>query len=440
MATVREVIIPKEKKKDGTWNVKIRVNHNGKTLYIKTHHFVGQKQIRSDHTIKDPIILKAVNPVLDDYRTKISELGPKLELYDVERLIDYLVNDGAISAEQINVIEFAFNRIAELKEKNRLASAADMTKVVNSLVDFFGSKIIPVTEIRSKMLYDYEKYLRQAREIERPDPFGNSYTRTVQGLSDTGLHNHMRDLRILFNNIKDHYNDEDLGIVVVKHYPFKKYKLVTVPENEKPKLTVKQVLAIRDFDAPKDSRMELARDLFMLSFYLCGMNAADLHKLPADESIKMRVNYNRSKTKSRRKDKAFISINIPDVATPLYLKYAGKLQVRYSTHITLDNALMKGMHGIGKSLSIPDLEFYDARHAFGDWARNICRFSKDDVALALNHKDQSKAVTDIYLSKNWAIIDEVQTGVIGLIWPERKQAKRLKGQIKRTMIKLDAVA
>ncbi|WP_179414606.1 phage integrase SAM-like domain-containing protein [Mucilaginibacter sp. E4BP6] len=67
------------------------------------------------------------------------------------------------------MIEFAFNRIAELKEKNRLASAADMTKVVNSLVDYFGSKIIPVTEIRSKMLYDYEKYLRQAREIERPD-------------------------------------------------------------------------------------------------------------------------------------------------------------------------------------------------------------------------------------------------------------------------------
>jgi len=34
-------------------------------------------------------------------------------------------------------------------------------------------------------------------------------------LSHTGPHNHMRDLRILFNNIKDHYNDEDLGIVVI---------------------------------------------------------------------------------------------------------------------------------------------------------------------------------------------------------------------------------
>ena len=419
MATVKEVILPKEKKKDGTWNVKIRVNHNGKTVYIKTQHFVCQKQIRSDYTIKDPIVLKIVNPVVDDYRTKISELGPKLELYDVFRLGTYLTNDVAITADQINVIEFAYGRIAELKEKKRMASAADMTKVVNSLVDYFGSSIIPVTEIRSKMLYDYEKYLRQEREIERPDQFGKPYTRTVQGLSDTGLHNHMRDLRILFNNIKDHYNDEDLGIVVIKHYPFKKYKLVAVPENEKPKLTISQVIAIRDFDAPKDSRMELARDLFMLCFYLCGMNAADLHKLPQDSALKERVNYNRSKTKSRRKDKAFISINIPDVAIPLYLKYAGVLKERYSTHITLDHALMKGMHGIGKALGIPDLEFYDARHAFGDWARNICRFSKDDVGLALNHKDQAAAVTDIYLSKNWAIIDEVQEATIQLIAEEK---------------------
>jgi hypothetical protein len=286
-------------------------------------------------------------------------------------------------------------------------------------VDFFKTDAIAITDIRAKMLTDYEKYLRSEREIMRYDQFLNSYKRTVQGLSDTGLHNHMRDLRILFNNIKDYYNDEDLGIILVKHYPFKKYKLVNVTENDKPKLTVEQVIAIRDFSASENSRMELGRDLFMLSFYLCGMNAADLHKLPQDESLKERINYNRSKTKSRRKDRAFISINIPDIAIPLYLKYAGILQQRYATHVTLDQALSKGMRGIGKELGIPDLEFYDARHAFGDWARNICRFSKDDVGLALNHKDQTASVTDIYLSKNWGIIDEVQEGTIQLLSKEK---------------------
>ena len=160
----------------------------------------------------------------------------------------------------------------------------------------------------------------------------------------------------------------------------------------------------------------------MLSFYLCGMNAADLHKLPPDESIRDRIDYNRSKTRSRRRDKAFISVNIPDIAIPLYVKYAGMLQERYSTHITLDQALNKGMCAVGKKVKIIDLEFYDARHAFGDWGRNICRFSIDDVALALNHKDQTKAVTDIYVSKNWKIIDEVQEAVIGILNSDLKKS------------------
>ena len=416
MATVREVIILSEKKKDGTWNVKFRVNHKGKTIYIKTQHFINEKQIRRDLSIKDPIILKAVNPTLDEYRTKISELGPKLELFDTARLVKHLTSHQIKSAEEINVINFGLNKIEELKENKRAASAANMVTVVYSLIDYFKTDVVPITDIRANMLTDYEKYLRSKRLITRPDQFQKPYSREVSGLSDTGLHNHMRDLRILFNNIKDVYNDEDLGIVIVKHYPFKKYKLVEVTENDKPKLSTTQVIAIRDFQAPPNSRMELAKDLFMLSFYLCGMNAVDLRLLSEpDDELKERINYNRSKTKSRRKDRAFISINIPDIAIEVYLKYAGKLQVRYSTHVTLDQALSKGMRAISQILCIPELEFYDARHAFGDWARNICRFSMDDVALALNHKDQSKSVTDIYVSKNWNIIDEVQMEVIKLL-------------------------
>lgn len=424
MATIREVIMPNQKKEDGTWNVKIRVTHQRKVNYISTQHYVGAKQIRTDHTIKDPIILKSLNPVLDDYRTKISELGPKLELYSLSFLINYLTNKGIKSADEINIIEFGLQRIEQLKAEKRAASAANMLTVVNSLVDYFKSETVPITEIRAKMLMDYEKYLRSDRKIIRLSQFKEPFERTVKGLTDTGLHNHMRDLRILFNNVRDFYNDEDLEIIVVKHYPFKKYKLVQVTENTKPKRTLKEVRAIRNFIAPANSRMELAADLFMLSFYLCGMNAVDLRCLPPDETLKERIDYNRSKTKSRRKDRAFISVNIPDIAIPLYLKYAGKLQLRYSTHITLDQALSKGMRAIGKKLKIPDLEFYDARHAVGDWARNICRFSMDDVALALNHKDQTNTVTDTYVSKSWDIIDEVQEALIKILNADLEQFSR----------------
>lgn len=412
MATVKEVIIPAEKKKDGTWNVKIRVNHNGKTINLKTQHFIGEKQIRKDFTIKDPIILKILNPIIDDYRTKVSELGSKLTNYSLSQLVDYLTGVGIITAEEINVIAFGLAKIEELRKAKRNASAANMVTVINSLKDYFRSDNVPITEIRAKMLNSYEKYLRSARKITRLDQFGKPYERVVAGLSDTGLHNHMRDLRILFNTIKDHYNDDDLEVVIVKHYPFKKYKLVEVSENNKPKLTPEQVIKIRDFKAPANSRIEIAKDLFMLSFYLCGMNAIDLYKLEPANDLIDRIDYKRSKTESRRKDKAFISINIPDVARSIYTKYAGTLQTRFATHNTLDRSLSIGMRRMGKELKIENLEFYDARHAVGDWARNICRFSMDDVALTLNHKDQSKVVTDMYVSKNWDIIDEVQEAVL----------------------------
>jgi len=426
MATIREVILPNQKREDGTWNVKIRVTHQRKVNYISTQHYVGVKQIRPDHSIKDPIILNAIYPTLKDYREKISDLGPKLEVFDLPRLINYLTNKTEITADEINVISFGRRMIAELKEAGREGSAHTINTVVNGLVDFFGSEKVPVTEIRAAMLVKYEKFLRSEREITRLNQFQNEVTRTMPGLSDNGLHNHMRDLRILFNAIRNFYNDEDLGLTIVMHYPFKKYKLVRPTENKKPKLSIKQVIAIRDFVAKPGSRMELARDLFMLSFYLCGMNAVDLYKLPEDTIILNRVDYNRSKTSSRRRDSAFISINIPEIAIRLYVKYVGKLQKRYCSHNALDTALSKGMRAIGKELKYKDLEFYDARHAFGDWARNICRFSKDDVALALNHKDQTNSVTDYYVSKSWAIIDEVQNAVIKLTTLNKKKEVKIK--------------
>jgi hypothetical protein len=99
MATIREVILPNQKREDGTWNVKIRVTHQRKVNYISTHDYVGAKQIRPDHSIKDAIILNAIYPTLKDYREKISELGPKLEVFDLQRLINYLTNKTEISPE-----------------------------------------------------------------------------------------------------------------------------------------------------------------------------------------------------------------------------------------------------------------------------------------------------------------------------------------------------
>lgn len=308
------------------------------------------------------------------------------------------------------------------------------------LQDFFKSDKMPITEITSKMLQRCEEHLKTPRTMFRPDQFGKMRPRHSKGVTDGGLHNHMRDLRTIFKDAQSFYNCKEKGIEIIKHYPFEKYKVIDTPENTKPKLTIDQVKQVRDikvlsYDQKKEhekairenpeyalrdliyvlqeSREHQAIELAMLSFYMCGMNAVDLYYLPpANEATIYRLNYNRSKTKDRRKDRAFISLHIPDEAVPLYVKYAGKLQTKYANSLSLDHALSFGMRRIGAKLGIMDLQFYDLRHAFGDQARNICGFSTEDVGKALNHKDNANKVTDIYIAKNWKLIDKIQRAVI----------------------------
>jgi len=162
----------------------------------------------------------------------------------------------------------------------------------------------------------------------------------------------------------------------------------------------------------------------MLSFYLCGINAVELYQITERDVRNGRLDYNRSKTRDKRKDNAFISIKIVDEAKPLLEKYLGKLSVRYSSSGYLNWSLSKGMEQLRKLTGIPELTLYWARHTFANMARNDCRMSKDDVALALNHVDEGTRKTDIYIAKDWKIVDDVQRRVIAQLGKVEAKLKK----------------
>lgn len=144
------------------------------------------------------------------------------------------------------------------------------------------------------------------------------------------------------------------------------------------------------------------------------MNAVDLYSCGFVINSG-RLEYNRSKTKGKRKDRAFISLHIPEAGKVLIEKYRHRLSESYAEIGNLNKALNEGLKVIGEAIGVPDLSFYWARHTFGNLARNKCRKSKDDVALALNHVDQGRKTTDVYLEKDWTIVDEVQAAVLALL-------------------------
>ena len=413
MATVGAKIFEHHEKNDGTFNIKYIVYHKGERRHIDSPHFVSKRQLTKDFEIKDKLVLKWVDEQLDDYRMFISSLGTKLEFLTCEQLRDYV----KASDREIDIVEFANDHIAYLKseEQNREPYSRTFRKIRNSLIDYFGRSQISINEIHANMLYDYERFLKKTREHTRVNQLGSLVKTSEKGLSRGGLQAHMRDLRTLFNEAKNRYNNENIGLIKIKHYPFKQYKVGAPPPTKKRNLEIDLIREIRDCQVPKGSRIELARDLFMLSFYMCGTNAVDFYHASLANIINGRFEYNRSKTESRRLDQAFISIRIPDEAKPLFNKYIGKLSQRYGAYDYLDWALHKGMKGLREICNHAEITVYWARHSFGTLARNKCRVSVDDVAVALNHIDNGHKTTDIYIDKDWQIVDDVQRQVIELI-------------------------
>jgi hypothetical protein len=409
MATFSAKVFKHHKRADGTYNVKIQVFHQKKRKFLDTDHYVSEKKLTKDLRIKDPILNAILNQTLDEYRIAASELSTKLTLFDVDMLVAHIVK----KEEYINFLEFCRLHIERLKSEGRDKSASNLKTVRNSLIDFFGKDNFPIADITVTTLRTYERFLRSPRTMMRPSNKGGMIKIRSKAMSDAGVHSYLRDFSGMFSAAMAYYNKPALNITPVTYNPFSDYSIVEAPITRKRNLKIEQIKIIRDCKPRVGGRAELARDMFMLSFYLCGINAKDIY---VDDYALAdgRLEYKRSKTRGKRKDDAFISILVPREAEQL-LKKCRRLADRYSSIDCLNKALSKGMKELNKLTRIPDFTYYWARHSFGNIARNKCRKSKDDVALALNHVDNGRKTTDIYLETDWSIVDEVQSSVLGLL-------------------------
>lgn len=105
------------------------------------------------------------------------------------------------------------------------------------------------------------------------------------------------------------------------------------------------------------TRRGLARDFFLLSFGLAGMNAADQLSCPAQSLDGGVIIYNRQKTASRRADEAEMRIRIKPQVAPLADKYrdpTGARLFRFHLHYRdgnmINGALNQGLKRMDDAL------------------------------------------------------------------------------------------
>lgn len=427
MATFKICVFEHQKRQDVKYPVSIRVGWNRSYSYIKTEFYVTEKQInKKTFELKDVFIINELSQRIVKYEElKAKKLGQKINLYTAKELAEWLKQESQPGTDNsINFIAFSRAYIEKLKIQGRKSTSATLQRTINSIVDFAnGRDTISINEITAKFLERYELYLRSPRAMVRKNQNGKDVTINRDGLSDVSVIDYMTDIRTLFNAAMSEYNDEDRDHIRIMHYPFRKYKIQRAPATERRNLSVEDIRKIKNIQESDLtlSRTKLARDVFMLSFYLCGMNMADLYDV--SELRDGRLSYCRQKTKNRRLDKAFISIKVEPEAAELIDKYKDKSGVkvfdfhtRYSDSHIFSSNINKGLKDLARLCSISSgLSTYYARHSWATIARNKCGVSKDDIDLALNHIDRDQKMADVYIAKDWSVIDVANKKVIDLV-------------------------
>ena len=417
MATFKAVVFKHHKKEDGTYNIKIRITHNRVMKYCSSTYFVTKDDLTKGLKLKNQSIVDDLDILLKKYRDACNEMGERLKELTADQLQHYLENlEIRKTGFHLDFFKYGRDKIKELQSKDRAGNAKTYNVMLNSLEDFTQRSVLDVSEINLGFIKKYVSWLES--KPARP--------KREKGERAVGLY--LSNLRALHNMAKDEYNNEDIGVINIPLSPFKNFKIPKPPVTRKRAVSVETIKAIASLPyveviQPGMNRFNFAKDLFLLSFGLIGMNTVDLFH--CDKIEAGRITYNRTKTKNRREDKAEISIKIEPQILPLVEKYRDKTGKRvfnfYQHYInpdTFSSAINRGLKKIGalESIKVDDLEFYAARHSWATIAVNQVKIDKYTVHSALNHvSEEEMKVTDIYINKDYSLIDQANKKVLAFV-------------------------
>lgn len=217
---------------------------------------------------------------------------------------------------------------------------------------------------------------------------------------------HFRNLRAVFNSA---INEDLIGL---EYYPFRKFKIAS-SRKDKEALTEEQLQRLLAYETPYPFR-RTARDLFLLSFYMCGMNLVDLFHL--DRLRDGRAHFVRTKTSGKNINP--VSILVQPEAAEIIARYAGTNHVlrfaeESATYQTFNNRIQKAIRAIAQELNIEGLTFYWARYTWATLADKL-GISEKEISKGLGHVDTSIA-GKFYISYDWTKVDRANRTVLDYV-------------------------
>ena len=420
MLTIKAEIKRSELKVDGTYNVKIRFTLDRKVKRLSTNLFVTQQDLTKSLKFKeDTSIKREIDRLVLYYREQC--LKPQLDQnhYSLDEIIEFL-NGEQEKQQTIDFIKFSREWIASATIKG----APNYTTAINALVRFVGKEELDINLITLEFLEQFKAFLIGERDARTKKLMQQGKRVT----SNRTLSLYLVSIKKLFSEAKRKFNKKDKNLILIPNSPFEDFKIPKQEATRKRAISVDIIkklwkLPYKDMKKGYKStcRYNLAKDCFILSFCLMGINSADLYN--ATEMRGNTIIYNRTKTKARRLDGAKMMVDIPKIVQPLIDKYKDSTGKRlfnfyqyYGDEKTFNKAINSGLKEIGSILEVDDLEYYAARHSWATIALNKVGIDKYIVHAALNHIDDSMKVTDIYIERDFVNENKANAKVVKYVF------------------------
>ena len=420
MLTINAEVKRREQKLNGTYNVKLRFTLDRKVKRLSTSLFATPKDLTKELKIKQSSPLKReVDNLIRGYQEKCAKLQIELNHYTLEDVMDYL-NGEREKQQTIDFVKFSREWIASTSIKG----APNYTTAVNALVRFVGKEELDINLVTQDFLEGFKSFLNKEREA-RTKKLLQQGKRVP---SNRSLSLYLVSIKKLFNEAKKKYNRKEKNLILIPHSPFDDFSIPRQEATRKRAISsdiIKKVWKLPYKDMKKGykstCRYNLAKDCFILSFCLMGMNSADLYF--ATDIQENTITYNRTKTKARRLDEAKMQVDIPHIVMPIVDKYRDKSSKRifnfyryYADEKAFNKAVNYGLKEIGSLLGIDDLEYYAARHSWATIALNKVGIDKYTIHAALNHVDDAMKVTDIYIERDFVNENKANRKVVKYVF------------------------
>jgi integrase len=420
MATFKIWVLRNNMKRDGSMPVTVQLTHRGQRRYVRTPHAVFAPQLDRSGNIKDPNVKLITDGIYRRVKDAIDALSFRVDAYTPDELKEHVAGklSGADAQEAVDFFRFSEEYVARIAAEQP-GTARNQRSMLGNLERYVGGRRLSCSELTSRFLHKYHQWMA-AEGGAGGGPLG-----------ERGQSLYLGCLRALLNAAQREYNDYEKGDVPIPNRPFERFKVPqarSIKTAEQKALSLAQLRAIRGY-APVGRPDELARDVFMLSFYLCGMNSVDLYQCSEllDGGV---VRYHRAKVAGRRGDRAEMRVRVEPEALPLLEKYRDRSGERvFCFHRTHANARAfskalngsarggraTGLKAVGKAAGVDDLSFYYARHSWATVAANVCGIPVDTVEDCLAHSD-SRLAKKYYIQKDWERVYSANRAVLDALW------------------------